>query len=68
MKRHILVSCLLSLVLSASAAFKIDRSVMSERYWQIWNDAEQALLLASDAGRYITGATIRVDGGLSLPG
>lgn len=30
--------------------------------------AGAALLLASDAGRYITGSTILVDGGLSLPG
>lgn len=26
----------------ASADFKIDPSVMSEKYWEIWNDAEQA--------------------------
>lgn len=30
--------------------------------------AGAAVLLASDAGRYITGATIMIDGGLSLPG
>ena len=30
--------------------------------------AGAALLLASEAGRYVTGATIMVDGGLSLPG
>jgi len=30
--------------------------------------AGAAVLLASDAGRYITGSTILVDGGLSLPG
>ena len=30
--------------------------------------AGTAVLLASDAGRYITGATIMIDGGLSLPG
>ena len=29
-------------LLPASADFKIDRSVMSDKYWEIWNDAEQS--------------------------
>ena len=27
---------------AAFAGFKVDRSVMSEAYWQIWNDEAQA--------------------------
>ena len=42
MKKIVSVSCLLSLVLSASAEFKVDRSVMSEKYWSYWNEAVQA--------------------------
>lgn len=37
-----LVLCLLSFALTASAGFEIDRSAMSDRYWETWNDAEQA--------------------------
>ena len=32
----------LLLAAPALADFQIDRSVMSEKYWQIWNDAVQA--------------------------
>ena len=35
-------SFFISLAALASADFKIDPSVMGEKYWQIWNDAEQA--------------------------
>jgi len=42
MLRKSIVLCPLSLVLSASAAFEMDRSAMSDAYWKIWNDAEQA--------------------------
>jgi len=46
MKKLIFASCLVSLVLSASAAFQVDRSVMSDRYWAIWNDDVQAKISA----------------------
>ena len=42
MRSTAFVLCLLSFVLSASAEFRIDKSVMSEKYWKIWNDAAQA--------------------------
>ena len=37
--------------LSASAAFQVDRSAMSDQYWAIWNDAVQAKIDA-DIERY----------------
>jgi len=33
--------------LSARAAFALDRSVMSEAYWNVWNDAEEAQIDAA---------------------
>jgi NAD(P)-dependent dehydrogenase (short-subunit alcohol dehydrogenase family) len=47
---------------------KVTQSIPMHDYAMPEDAAGAALLLASDAGRYITGATIMVDGGLSLPG
>ena len=47
---------------------KINAAIPMHEYAMPEDAAGAALLLASDAGRYITGATILVDGGLSIPG
>jgi NAD(P)-dependent dehydrogenase (short-subunit alcohol dehydrogenase family) len=47
---------------------KVTAAIPMHDYAQPEDAAGTALLLASDAGRYITGATIMVDGGLCLPG
>ena len=47
---------------------KVTAAIPMHDYAMPEDAAGTALLLASDAGRYITGATIMVDGGLSLPG
>ena len=47
---------------------KVTAAIPMHDYARPEDAAGAALLLASDAGRYITGATIAVDGGLSLPG
>ena len=47
---------------------RVTAAIPMHDYAQPEDAAGAALLLASDAGRYITGATIVVDGGLSLPG
>ena len=41
MKKQLLVASLTSVVLTASAAFQVDKSVMSDKYWRIWNDDVQ---------------------------
>jgi len=41
-KRVLLVAGLASLVWGAQAEFKIDKSVMDEKYWAMWNDDVQA--------------------------
>ena len=47
---------------------KVTAAIPMHDYARPEDAAGAALLLASEAGRYITGATIKVDGGLSLPG
>ena len=47
---------------------KVTAAIPMHDYAMPEDAAGAALLLASDAGRYITGSTIAVDGGLSLPG
>ena len=47
---------------------KVTDAIPMRAYAMPEDAAGAALLLASDAGRYITGATILIDGGLSLPG
>ena len=42
MKTFAVVFCLAASVLSARAGFKVDRSAMSDKYWEIWNDQVQA--------------------------
>ena len=42
MKSIVIAWALAVCALSANAEFKLDRSVMSEMYWAIWNEAEQA--------------------------
>ena len=49
-------------------AEKVKNAIPMHVYARPEDAAGAALLLASDAGRYITGATILMDGGLSLPG
>ena len=42
MERLCIALCLCTAVFAARAEFKVDRTVMSEKYWEIWNDRVQA--------------------------
>ena len=51
MKTTLATTAALALALTAQAEFKIDHSVMSGKYWEIWNDEVQAKIDA-DIERY----------------
>ena len=53
---------------NAEYAAKVTAAIPMHDYAMPEDASGAAVLLASDAGRYITGATIVIDGGLSLPG
>ena len=61
LNKLIAVSCLMTLAPLARAEFALDRSVMSERYWQIWNDAEQAKIDAAIEANRKADASFEVD-------
>ena len=42
MDKLIAVACFASIIPLARAEFKVDRSAMSDKYWEIWNDEVQA--------------------------
>ena len=46
---------------AAPAAFNLDRSIMSDNYWKIWNDAEQARIDADIEKNRKADAVVAVD-------
>ena len=60
--RTVAISALCSLfALSALAEFKMDKSVMSDAYWQIWNDDVQAKIDADIEKYRKADATVEID-------
>ena len=68
-KRTICAACWLIAAagLSAQGAFTIDRSAMSDAYWEIWNDAEQTRIDADIERNRKADCTVEIaaaDGGV----
>ena len=60
MKTTFVTTAALALALTAHAEFKIDRSVMSDKYWAIWNDEVQAKIDADIEKYRKADATVEV--------
>ena len=58
--RRMVVAAALAAPLAAMAAFQVDRSAMSEKYWSIWNDAEQAKIDADIEANRKADATFEI--------
>ena len=61
MKKQLIVSGLVALGSFAQAEFNVDKSVMSDKYWEVWNDAEQAKIDAAIEANRKADCTVTVD-------
>ena len=60
MKKATVAMCLIAAA-SAQAGFKVDRSAMSDKYWEIWNDQVQAKIDADIEKYRKADALVEVD-------
>ena len=61
MKTMLAAAAALLAVVRANGEFQIDRSAMSEKYWEVWNDAEQAKIDADIEANRKADAVFAVD-------
>ncbi len=60
--KHCMIAFCATMCLSVVGAFELDKSVMSDAYWKIWNDEEQAKIDAKIEKNRKADASFKLDG------